>query len=202
MGVIEDNVKDYINVKLKNRQDDFTDQMSRIIVTKLLIVCSLILGLVWFHDETNCIPPTTEHPMLPKEFMHKGCWIKGFYVFPHLANHMDQTAYYGIPLNLKMDGYRVGDESMLCNTADSRNANDETTCIPMPKEYFTQYQWMPFYLFALAFLFHYPYIVFRISNTDMSSLRCNMRNHKVKFSVVFGGYVKRLHVFIKTPSCF
>lgn len=177
MGVIDDHVKEYLNVKLKNRQDDFTDQVSRIIVTKLLVVFSLILGLVWFKDETNCITHPESDTQIPEKFLHNACWIKGFYIYPHLSQHMDQSAYYGIPLELENDGHRDDDSAILCST--KKKSRDKSTCVPMVKQYYTQYQWMPFYLFSLAFLFHYPYILFRLSNTDMASLRINLRNHQV-----------------------
>ena len=52
-------------------------------------------------------------------------------------------------------------------------------CTPMSKQYYLQYQWMPFYVASLAILVYMPYVLFRIVNTDMVSLRTTMKSEKV-----------------------
>lgn len=186
MGIIDEHLAGYISVRLKNREDDYTDQMSRIIVTKLFIVTSVLVGIAWFQDETHCIPPSyhaSETPM-PYEFIRRGCWVQGFYVYPHMANHMQHSAYYGIPVDMSHDGHLSTDPSTFCNTEPrikgAKIIKPSNSCVPMAKEFYTQYQWMPFYFVTLAFLFHYPYLIFRLSNTDMASLQYNLKNNKVR----------------------
>ena len=37
--------------------------------------------------------------------------------------------------------------------------------------YFTQYQYMPFYIASLAILYYLPYVVFRAVNSDVIALK-------------------------------
>ena len=41
----------------------------------------------------------------------------------------------------------------------------------MKRTFYNQYQWFPFYMGCLAFLFYLPYVGFRFSNLDIKSLR-------------------------------
>lgn len=52
-------------------------------------------------------------------------------------------------------------------------------CQPMVKRYYLQYQWMPFYIATLSLLFYMPYVLFRIVNTDMISLKASLGKDKV-----------------------
>lgn len=173
-----DTLRALLVVKIKPRHDSYTDQISRIVVTKIFILASIIMSVDWFHGEMNCIPPKSS--TLPLDFIHKGCWVRGFYVYPHLAEHMRKSAYYGVPAELKNDGYLYNDPSHMCSTKQfqgKRSADGKNElCVPMEKEYYTQYQWMPFCVSFLGFLFYFPYMVFRIANTDIISLKWNLRN--------------------------
>ena len=47
-------------------------------------------------------------------------------------------------------------------------------CQPMKKLYYLQYQYMPFFVASMAVLLYMPYVLFRIINTDMVSLRTTL----------------------------
>ena len=170
MSFIASNIKSIVSIKVKQRNDGLTDQVSRILVAKVFILGSLVMGLGWFHDKITCMPP--KDTSLRPEFIHKSCWIKGFYVYPILEDHMHKTGYYGIPKYLQKDGFRNGTTDF-CSTFGKDHLR-VPSCIPLKKQYFNQYQWMPFYVASLAILFYMPYIIFRVVNTDMISLRYNM----------------------------
>ena len=44
-------------------------------------------------------------------------------------------------------------------------------CIPMKKQFYLQYQYMPFLIASFAFLYYGPYMLFRVVNTDLESLK-------------------------------
>lgn len=204
MSFIASNIKSIVSIKVKQRNDGLTDQVSRILVAKVFVLGSLVMGLGWFHDKITCMPPTDTK--LRPEFIHKSCWIKGFYVYPVLENHMEKTGFYGIPKYLGKDGFRNG-TSDLCSTID-KDHQPVKSCVALQKQYFNQYQWMPFYVASLAILFYMPYIIFRVVNTDMISLRYNMDVSDVSlfyflfFILFFTGkalsYIIRIEVILCT----
>ena len=55
----------------------------------------------------------------------------------------------------------------------------------MTRQYYLQYQWMPFYIASLSILFYMPYIIFRIINTDIISLKTTLEKDKVNKSFLF-----------------
>ncbi len=57
----------------------------------------------------------------------------------------------------------------LCERKSFQRVHDD--CIPMTRMYFTQYQYMPFYMGSLAILYYIPYILFRSVNSDIIALR-------------------------------
>jgi len=174
---VGDSLKALLSIKLKTRDDHLSDQVSRILVVKVLVVVSMGLSLIWFHSETRCIPPVkSKGKELPAQFIHRGCWAKGFYIYPQLGEHMRKSAYYGIPFELKWNGYRPDDPSQLCRVNEYGGSTDEENCFAMEREYFNQYQWMPMSMLLLSFVFYFPYIVFRMVNTDLINLRSNLKN--------------------------
>ena len=44
-------------------------------------------------------------------------------------------------------------------------------CIPLKRMYFSQYQFMPFYIASLAVFYYLPYVLFRLANSDLISLK-------------------------------
>ena len=45
----------------------------------------------------------------------------------------------------------------------------------MHKTFYLQYQWMPFLISSLALLHYFPYLLFRIVNTDIISLKSSLK---------------------------
>ena len=119
----------------------------------------------YFSDRVSCMTPVKSD--LSKEFIHSACWISGFYIFEEMKYRMDESGYYGIPQKIEHDG--INEINKLCDVEYLNQVNEG--CIPMTKLYYLQYQWMPFYIGALAVLYYMPYIIFRIVNTDLVSLR-------------------------------
>ena len=56
-NIVGGDLKELLTIKIKSRYDNFTDQYHRIMMVKILLVCSLIMGLSWFKDSINCIVP-------------------------------------------------------------------------------------------------------------------------------------------------
>ncbi|XP_066914350.1 innexin-6-like [Clytia hemisphaerica] len=164
---IIDEVRSLLSFKLKQRNDSISDQFSRIVVSKIFVLASIIMLGSRFNDQDmNCVIP--QNMPMSKDFVQHGCWARGFYIYPHLGNLMDQSSYYGIPRELKYKGYLKNDHKHLCELSPSGNKDQ---CIPMPKEYFMQFQSMPFIIFVLAYLFYVPYIVFCYGHIDIIHLK-------------------------------
>ncbi|XP_057315380.1 innexin inx3-like [Hydractinia symbiolongicarpus] len=184
MSFLASNIKSLLAIKIKTRHDSYTDQVSRIAVAKMFIVASVVMGIDWFHDTVACMPP--QDTTLSDDFIHSSCWIKGFYVYPDMAKHMRSSGYYGIPKDLKDDGV-WNTTGSLCST-ESTMTYMRAACVPMQKHFFTQYQWMPFFVSSLSLVFYIPYLLFRVANTDMISLRLNLKNTTVDANVVLKNY--------------
>ena len=159
-------LKDIMSIKLKTRHDGYTDQFNRIFMTKMLLICSIVMCVDYFADQINCmVPKNARHS---KEFFQAACWITGFYIFEEMRFHIDKSGYYGIPQRVDFDGInRVTDK--LCLTKDF--IHTQSDCVPMTKIYYLHYQWMPVYMASLGILFYLPYIAFRIVNADLINLK-------------------------------
>ena len=57
MAAIAGGVKDLFAFKYKHRDDDFSDQYSRIFMTKAMLVATFITGMQWYSDEISCTVP-------------------------------------------------------------------------------------------------------------------------------------------------
>jgi len=57
MAMIATDIKSMLSINIKSRPDNYTDQYNRILMLKLLLVSSLIMGLSWFTDSVNCLVP-------------------------------------------------------------------------------------------------------------------------------------------------
>ena len=88
--------------------------------------------------------------------------------------------YYGLPNSLKDDGIRA--DGSLCEVAEDKN------CTPMEKTFYLQYQWFPFYVAAIGFLFYLPYIFFRYINTDLISLKLTIKTVEVDIDSIIKNY--------------
>ena len=166
-------VKDIFSIEIKARHDSYCDQFSRLFMTKILIIASVIMGFDYYSDRVSCMTPTNSY--LSKEFIHSVCWISGFYIYEEMRYNLDESSHYGIPQNINRDG--IDQSGQLCSKTDMFGVNER--CKPMTKLYYLQYQWMPFYIGTLAVLYYTPYIVFRIVNTDLVSLKeaIKLENH-------------------------
>lgn len=180
MSFIAGNVKNLISFKIKTRHDGYTDQVSRIVMTKVFIVASLVMGVDWFHDTISCIPPKNSD--LPEKYIESACWVKGFYIYQENKPHLGKSGYYGIPYDLSYEGIQYSEKGEVgfCRIKNKygRPVKD-STCQKLEKYYFLQYQWMPFYIFSMSAMFYLPYIFFRMANTDVISLKMNMKDDQV-----------------------
>lgn len=95
------NLKKMIQVKIKPRQDSYTDQFSRIFMVKMLMLTAAVTGITWMKDKVTCIIPKSHDGAVA--FIQKSCWINGFYIFKDLRPQ-DMSYYYGIPEDISQDG--------------------------------------------------------------------------------------------------
>lgn len=164
--VVVRSLKDIISIKIKTRHDSPCDQFNRLFMTKMFLIASVILGFDYFSDRISCIHPRKTD--LTKDFIHSACWISGFYVYKEMRDRTRESGYYGIPYKIDFDGIDMQTQQ-LCNTKDVKFFRPE--CRPMTRVYYLQYQWFPFYIGALGVLYYLPYIMFRIINVDLISLK-------------------------------
>ena len=82
MGVVDD-VKGILSVSLKKvRYDTYTDQFSRILMVRIMMVGTLIIGLNWANDGIKCIVPSKLE--IDGGYVSSACWINGFYVYEEI----------------------------------------------------------------------------------------------------------------------
>jgi len=85
-----------------------------------------------------------------------------------MKERLSQSGYYGIPRNMDYDG--INPLGQLCTVND--RARDHTShCNPMEKVHYLQYQYMPFFIAAMALLFYTPYLAFTFTNSDLVVLK-------------------------------
>ena len=94
--------------------------------------------------------------------------FSGFYIYKEMQTRLNQSGYYGIPKNMDYDGINV--LGQLCTTTD-RALEHVHGCTPMKKIYYLQYQYMPFFVAALSLLYYFPYIIYKLINIDLFSLK-------------------------------
>ena len=61
-------LKSILSIKLKSRQDGYTDQFQRVIMVKVLLICSIIIAVDYFSDKVNCIIPTGNKGMYAPKY--------------------------------------------------------------------------------------------------------------------------------------
>lgn len=169
--VVLGTLKDILTVSFKQRHDSYSDQFNRIFMTKMLLIASIVIGVDYFSDQVNCmIPKDAKHS---KEFFNAACWITGFYIFDEMTTRLHESAYFGIPRRVDYDGINKLTND-LCQT---RNQHDGRIldCLPMTKVYYLHFQWMPVYMGSLSMLFYLPYVAFRIANSDLISLKKELK---------------------------
>ena len=163
-------VKNVLSLKLKSRPDSHSDQFSRIFLVKLMMVGSLVIGLNWYNDKVLCIVPKSLG--LDDKYVSAACWINGLYVYDEIRNQTDDAAYFGLPREIDKDG-RL-DSGVLCSVYDNSHL-PTPGCKPLTKKFFLHYQYLVFYVASLAIWYYSPYILFKIVNSDMLSLKATVR---------------------------
>ncbi|XP_065643173.1 innexin inx3 [Hydra vulgaris] len=183
MSLVANSIKEIISIKIKSRNDSVTDQYQRIFMTKICIVFAALIGVNYFNDKVSCIVANTNG--MSDSFVGTTCWIQGFYVFEEMINRFEDCGYYGIPKNMEHDG--INSLGHLCAVND-RALGKIFGCYPMKKKYYDQYQYMPFFIASLAILFYLPYVIFKITNSDLMSLKDTLNNKEVKAEDIVSAY--------------
>lgn len=165
-SLITGNIKNLLTIKPKARCDDYTDQFHRIFMVKMSMVSALLLGLNWVKDTITCIIPKTAD--ISGDYVHQACWIQGFYIYKELKHNPGEFGYYGIPKDIEMNGLNHAGHP--CYVGNNPN------CQPMQKTFYLQYQWFPFYIATMGFLYYLPYLLFRMVNSDMITLKCSLKS--------------------------
>jgi len=165
---ITDSIKGILSIKLKPRQDSFSDQFCRILMMKIMMIGTLIVGLNWYSDKVNCIIPGSAG--IGGGFVSSACWINGLYVYKDIRYHKNDIGYYGIPKDINRDGIYKG---VTCDTTNTRNKDG---CTPMEKTFYVQYQYLTFIMAVFAAIYYAPYTLFRYCNQDIKALEAAMEN--------------------------
>merc|ERR1719354_260574 len=131
-------------------------------------------------DTITCIIPGTAG--ISKDYVHQACWIQGFYIYKGLDLIPGQFLYYGIPSSLTHTG--LTPRGSFC---DAENANP-SSCQPLEKIFYLQYQYFPFYVASLALLYYLPYVVFQYVNSDLITLKNNIKTVDVDVDAVVKNY--------------
>jgi len=186
MSLLIDAVGSIIDIKVKRREDGITDQYNRVIMCKMCIILAAVVGCNYFSDMVDCIVDgNAAEALAGNAFVGATCWIQGFYIYAELKTRLSESAYYGLPRNMDYDG--LNKNGVLCSTTD-RASDAISTCIPMTKVYYLQYQYMPFLLSAFAMFFYLPYLVFKATNTDLLCLKETMKEDSVSADAIIEGY--------------
>lgn len=167
------NIKKMLTIKLKPRQDTYTDQFSRILMVKVLMVTATVTGISWLKDKVTCIVPKNHDTT--KDFVSKACWINGLYVYRDLPASAS-SFYYGIPSDITKDG--INTYGGTCSTRGVSHSPNEH-CVELEKSFFVQYQWFPMGVVFLTALYYMPYLFFKFVNKDIENLKAAIKGKKV-----------------------
>lgn len=157
-----------LKINIKSRFDSHTDQYNRIFMVKLLLVCSIIMGISWYSDSINCIVPDSHK--IDEKFVSSACWIQGVYVFKELQDKQEMVAYYGLPKRMSDDGLYGNRYFCSIEEEDKYKMLSNRKCVAMKKTFYLQYQWMQFLTAALAILYYLPYVFQRTVNSEFLTL--------------------------------
>jgi len=183
MPLLTDTIGGLAKIKIKAREDGLTDQYNRILMTKISVLFAAFIGFNYFSDKVACIVANSES--MKGGFVGATCWIQGFYIYEDLRDRLEDSAYFGIPRNMDYDG--VTAQGVLCSTTD-RGLDHVEECIPMKKQFYLQYQYMPFLMASFAFLYYVPYLIFKSINTDLVSLKNKMKGEEARADTIVTSY--------------
>ena len=127
-------VKDIVSIKIKTRHDSYTDQFSRLFMTKVLLIASLIMISDYFFDCVSCMGAKNYH--LSPDFIHSVCWISGCYIYKEMTDpqKFPQSEYCGIPQ--KLDFVGIDQFGRLCETKDEFFTNPNPDCKKFTRIYY------------------------------------------------------------------
>jgi len=131
-----------------------------------MMVGVLIIGLNWYNDKITCIIPGAMG--IDGGFVSQACWINGLYVYEEIRVHADDIGYFGVPQEIDKNGKLKSGH--LCNIHKQKG------CTEMTKTFFLQYQYMVFFVACMAALYYAPYILFKVINVDMISLKKTIKD--------------------------
>ena len=134
------------------------------------------MSVDFFSDKVSCIVPRESY--LSRDFVHSACWIQGFYVYEELKDRPLESGYYGIPKDVELDG--ITSKGKLCRKINKATHLRDLQCHSMTKLFYLQFQYFPFFLASLAILYYMPYILFRMNNVDLISLKSNLKSENLK----------------------
>jgi len=192
-------IKELLTIDSKSRHDPACDQYSRIFMVRLLLVCTIVIGVNEHRDAITCIIPNSldicnqdEEEGASCNFVNGACWVQGLYVYKQLIDKVNTgVAYYGIPKNIDQEGYMQG-TGELCNLEPKLGVEPSEKCIPMEKTFFLHYQYMAFLVASIGLLYYLPYIMFCRVNRDMIALKIAIKAKKpVTLEDVLDGFFKR-----------
>lgn len=151
----------------------------------MALVSAALLGMNWLKDSMSCIIPG--HHGIDGKFTSQACWIQGFFIYKELRHIPGMFGYYGIPKSFEDNGYypsltKLGSPEP-CQVSDKNK-----DCVPYSKTFYLQYQWFPFYMAALAVLYYLPYIFYRHFNSDVISLKLNLKSPAVDIPGLVNNY--------------
>ena len=83
-----------------------------------------------------------------------------------------------MPKDVEIDGIRS--DGRLCRRYTKaprgyRGIVLDKGCRPLTKVFFTHYQYFPFFIASLGIMYYVPYILFRIINSDIISLKSTIK---------------------------
>jgi len=183
MSGITGDLKKLFNFKYKVRNDSPTDQYNRMFMVKALLAAAFLTGLSWYKDTIKCIIPKTADGAVAG-YAPQACWINGLFIYDELRERTNYAGYYGIPNELDANGTFKDGFTCVANPG-----NDQ--CEPMTKMFYLQFQWFPFFLAILAFLYYLPYLCFRYVNNDLFSLKDSIKSQSPNLDDISKNYFDR-----------
>lgn len=159
--------------------DTVYNKFSRLFMVYMLTLVSFVMSIEYFTNRMNCSIP--DKLIKKKDFIHASCWSSGLFIYQEMTGKSKDSFYYGIPNNIKHDGLNSINKPCATHTELSTNPK----CKPMTKVYYTQYQWLPFYIGLLALIYYLPYPIFKMVNPDLISLHAIVESTEEADGIVY-----------------